>query len=271
MADLPIVGAQLSVLDLTRHRDWLIEKNRDLELPEFCFADVLKAPDAFIGMAKKALDGWKGRLSVHGPFSGFELDVKDKDIRPVVQARLGLTLDACEKLGATQMVIHSPYDHWDHHNLDNGPKDREKRITAILDTLAPVLKRAEDQGVELVLENIQDVNPEDRKAVIEAADTQALRLSVDTGHANWAHTMCGAPAVDRYISSAGDLLAHVHLQDTDGYADRHWVLGEGTIPFAPIFAQLARIHSNPRLIVEINEFARVPECVAYLERLGLAQ
>ncbi|KMW59045.1 hypothetical protein AIOL_004026 [Candidatus Rhodobacter oscarellae] len=25
----------------------------------------------------------------------------------------------------------------------------------------------------------------------------------------------------------------MHLRDTDGYADRHWVLGEGNIPCTP--------------------------------------
>ena len=30
MSDLPVIGAQLSVLDLDRHRDWLFEKNRDV-------------------------------------------------------------------------------------------------------------------------------------------------------------------------------------------------------------------------------------------------
>ena len=94
---------------------------------------------------------------------------------------------------------------------------------------------------------------------------------MDTGHAYWAHVTCGAPPVDRFISMAGDLLTHVHLQDADGYADRHWVLGEGTIPFAPIFSALKGLKSNPRLIVEINEFGRVPESVAHLETLGLAQ
>lgn len=271
MTDLPIIGAQLSVLDLTRHRDWLFEKNRDLELPEFCFADVLNAPGPFIDMAKKMLDGWQGRLSIHGPFSGFELDVKDKEIRPLVQARLNQALDVCEKLGATQMVIHSPYNHWDFHNLDNGPKDRDKQLTAILDTLAPLIKRAEGQGVEMVLENIQDIDPGDRAAVVAAADSPALKLSVDTGHAHWAHTICGAPPADRFVSLAGENLAHVHLQDTDGYADRHWALGEGNIRFAPIFAALKGLHSKPRLIVEINEYGRVPECVAHLKALGLGQ
>ena len=271
MPDLPVVGAQLTVLDLPKHRDWLIEKNRDLELPEFCMADILAAPDPFIDMAKKALDGWSGRLGIHGPFAGFELDVKDKEIRPVVQARIDRALDVCEKLGATQMVLHSPYDGWDAHNLDNKPNDRAKRIAAIAETLAPAVKRAEGMGVELVLENIKDVDPAHRAAVVAAVDSAALRLSVDTGHAYWAHMSAGAPPVDRFISAAGDLLAHVHLQDADGYADRHWVLGEGTIPFAPIFSALGRLGSNPRLIVEINDFSRVRDSVAHLEALGLGQ
>ena len=271
MTDTPIIGAQLTVLDLPKHRDWLFEKNRDLELPEFCMADILAAPDPFIDMAQKALDGWTGRLGIHGPFSGFELDVKDKEIRAVVQKRVDQALDVCGKLGATQMVLHSPYDSWDQANLDNRPNDRAKRIDAVLDTLAPGLERAEALGVEMVLENIKDTDPGDRAAVVVAADSPALKLSVDVGHAYWAHVSCGAPPVDRFISAAGDRLTHVHLQDADGYADRHWVLGEGTIPFAPIFMSLGQFSSNPRLIVEINDFSRVPEAAAYLEQMGLAE
>ncbi len=270
MADLPIIGAQLSVLDLDRHRDWLFEKDRDLELPEFCMADILRSPEPFIDMAKQKLDGWDGRLGIHGPFSGFELDVRDREIRSVVQARLDQALGVCEALGATQMVLHSPFDHWDHHNLDNGPRDRERRVGAVLETLEPAIARAEDAGVELVLENIQDIDPGLRRAVVEQADSPALRLSVDTGHAHWAHTVCGAPPADRFISGAGALLAHVHLQDTDGYADRHWPLGCGNIGWHAVFAALSGVKGNPRLIVEINDFDRVAESVAHLERLGLA-
>ncbi|HHS93822.1 MAG TPA: sugar phosphate isomerase/epimerase, partial [Rhodobacterales bacterium] len=246
MTQTPIIGAQLTVLDLPRHRDWLFEKNRDLELPEFCMADILASPDPFIDMAKKTLDGWAGRLGIHGPFSGFELDTRDKDVRAVVQKRLDQALDAAGKLGASQMVLHSPYDPWDGHNLDNKPNDRAKRVSAMLETLAPALKRAEDQGVEIVLENIKDVDPAHRAAVVAEADSPALKLSVDVGHAFWAHISAGAPPVDRFISAAGEALAHIHLQDADGYADRHWCLGEGTIPFAPIFAALGGLASNPR-------------------------
>lgn len=271
MTDLPVIGAQLSVLDLDRHRDWLFEKNRDLELPEFCMADILASPDVCVGMARKKLDGWTGRLGIHGPFSGFALDVRDREMRAVVQKRLDQALDACAALGAVQMVIHSPFDLWDAHNLGNTPKDRQKRTVAILDTLKPALERAENLGVVMVLENIKDVDPAERALVIDAADSPALRLSVDTGHANWAHRMAGAPPPDRFITAAGERLAHVHLQDTDGYADRHWVPGEGNIRWPAIFSALQETRSNPHLIVEINEFGRVPDAVAHFEALGLGQ
>ncbi|SEO33456.1 Sugar phosphate isomerase/epimerase [Salinihabitans flavidus] len=271
MSELPIVGAQLSVLDLDRHRDWLFEKDRDLELPEFCMADILASPDACIDMARSRLDGWQGRLGIHGPFSGFELDVKDKEIRAVVQKRLDQALDVCGRLGAQQMVIHSPFDHWDHHNLDNSTRSRTTRVSACLDTLKPALARAEDMGVTMVLENIQDCDPEVRAAVVRAADCPALRLSVDVGHAHWAHVICGAPPADRYIQAAGEALGHVHLQDSDGYADRHWPLGRGNIQWFAMFEALKGIKSEPHLIVEINDFSQVAESVAHLERLGLAQ
>ncbi len=271
MPDLPVIGAQLSVLDLNRHRDWLIEKNRDLELPEFSFADILNNPDPFIDIAKGLLDGWQGRLGIHGPFMGFELDVKDEDIRSIVQTRLDQALDVCEALNANQMVIHSPYDPWEHHNLDNAPRDRERKVAAILTTIGPALKRAQDQGVVMVLENIKDLDPGERGAVVAAADTPALKLSVDTGHAHWAHRSCGAPPVTDFIEAAGVDLAHVHLQGADGLADRHWPLYEGDTDWHAVFASLARVKSSPRLIVEINDFSCIQESVAHLAALGLAQ
>ena len=271
MLSLPVIGAQLSVLDLDRHRDWLFEKHRDLELPEFCMADVLRNPDAFIGMAKQKLNGWRGRLGIHGPFSGFELDCKDSDIRAVIQQRLDQALDVCERLGAVQMVIHSPYDGWDQSNLDTAPKNRERRVDAILRVLQPALQRAENIGVTMVMENIKDLSPKDRADVVEAADSSALRLSVDVGHAHWAHHVCGAPSAAEFIAQGGVSLAHVHLQDTDGLADRHWVLGEGNIPFNDIFTALAAHGTNPHLIIEINDFSRVQEACSHLQALGLAQ
>ncbi|TIW76161.1 MAG: sugar phosphate isomerase/epimerase, partial [Mesorhizobium sp.] len=78
------------------------------------------------------------------------------------------------------------------------------------------------------------------------------------------HGSTGAPPVDYFVRAAGNRLQHVHLQDADGYADRHWSLGEGTIQWRSVFAALARLESNPRLIIEIRDKSRIPASAAYI-------
>ncbi len=270
MTGLPVIGAQMTVLDIDRHRNWLFDHDRDLELAEFTMLDVLEKPELFIEMAHQKLDGWNGRLSIHGPFSGFSLDTRDKDVRVVVQRRLSQALDVCARLGANQMVLHSPFDRWDADNQDNRPGAHAAHTEAIVESLAPALLRAEALGVELVLENIRDTDPAHRAAVVAVADTRALRLSVDVGHAFWAETVHDAPDVAQWVHAAGADLAHVHLQDSDGQADRHWIPGDGTLPFDAVFSALAETGAAPRLIVEIKNYDRIAEGAAHFASRGLA-
>ncbi len=68
---------------------------------------------------------------------------------------------------------------------------------------------------------------------MESFGSTAIRISIDTGHAEYARGANGAPPVDYFVKSAGELLNYIHLQDADGYADRHWVTGEGTLRSVP--------------------------------------
>ena len=137
-------------------------------------------------------------------------------------------------------------------------------------TLDAVVKRAEDQGVVLVIENIEDKNPAERVALAKSFNSEALRVSIDTGHAQYAHGSTGAPPVDYYVSAAGNMLAHVHVQDADGYADRHWLPGEGTIRWAAVFRALGKLTSDPRLVIEVKDIAGIQRGAAWLEAQGLA-
>jgi sugar phosphate isomerase/epimerase len=51
--------------------------------------------------------------------------------------------------------------------------------------------------------------------------------------------------VDYYVAAAGEVLARVHLQDTDGFADRHRAPSERNIRWAAVFRALGRLNSNP--------------------------
>jgi len=217
------------------------------------------------------LEGMEGRIGMHGPFRGFPLDTEDPEVRAVVHRRLEQGLDACGWLGATQMVIHSPVKAWYHENLENLEDGWDRFLQRVDLALRPAIGRAENMGVELVMENIEDRDPLARVRLVESFSTPALKVSIDTGHAAYAHGIGNAPAVDRYVRAAGDHLRHVHVQDTDHFADRHWAVGDGSLPWMSIFSEIGKLTSNPRLIIEIKDKTAVQRSAAWLAERGLAQ
>lgn len=272
MNALPILGAAMNLQDLETHREWLLEKQRDLELQDFVDAKVLSGDwRILVERARRLLDGHTGRLGVHGPFWGFVINSADPDIRAVVAKRIDQALDVSEALGATHMVIHSPYTTWSYNNIDNFPGERERIIDYTHQTIGGAVKRAADLGLTFVIENCEDVDPHIRGTLVDSFNSPAVAISIDTGHAHCAHGCHHAPPVDYFVQAAGNRLAHVHLQDVDGYADRHWSLGEGTISWHSVFAALSKLESNPRLIIELRDKSKIRTSAAYLSSLGLAQ
>lgn len=272
MTDLPILGAALELASLEQHRDLMLELPRDLELQDFVHVELLTTDlDGVVGKARRLLDGHEGRRGIHGPFLGFTMDSPDPEIREVVKKRLMQGLLACEGIGGTHMVVHSPYTTWDANNLEHHDKARERKIEYCHLTMADAVRRAEDIGCTLVIENIEDKDPRDRLILADSFNSDAVAVSLDTGHAHYAHGSTGAPPVDYFVKLAGNRLQHVHLQDADGHADRHWTLGEGTIRWHSVFAALAQLTSSPRLIIELDDPAGIPQSIANMKALGLAQ
>lgn len=272
LGDIPVVGAALPTSALPTYRDWLLEKQRDLELQSMHSATVLNGDwQSEVSEAKKHLDGYSGRLGIHGPFWGFSIQSPDPDVQAIVTKRMMQGLDVCEALNASQMVIHSPVTTWDYNNFGNQQGALQRVIETVHSCLKDVVKRAENQGVELVMENIEDIDPNDRLLIVSSFDSDAIQLSLDTGHAHYAHVSNGAPPVDYFVSAAGNALRHVHLQDADGYADRHWALGEGTVNWFAVFRAIGRLESKPRLVFELRDPSGIPSSIAHLESAGLAQ
>ncbi|MGV3553356.1 sugar phosphate isomerase/epimerase family protein [Rhizobium sp.] len=271
MTDLPIIGAALALGDLPAHRDWLFEKQRDLELLDFFGLDPFDTDmRPLIEQARAALSGYTGRLGIHGPWA-FQLDCYDAEIRLVIKRRLKDALKVCEAIGATQMVVHSPYMFWHHTNLGKTEGEGAALVERVHLCLAEAVKFAEEIGCTIVIENIEDTDPNLRVALADSFGSPSVAVSLDTGHAHFMHARADAPAVDYFVRTAGNRLEHLHLQDVDGYADRHWPIGEGTIAWPALFRALRKLDTNPRLILEIHDKSRIAASVAYLSALGLAQ
>ncbi|MEX1661198.1 sugar phosphate isomerase/epimerase family protein [Thioclava sp. 15-R06ZXC-3] len=270
--DLPLLGAALSLDMLAHHQDWILADHRDLELQSFCWPNTPEADFVkMVARAKELLAGYRGRLGLHGPFSGFNIDCTDPAIVEVIRTRMLRTLDICAELGADQMVIHSPYTMWKESDLDANPSKGFMQIERVRYILTPVIAQARDLGVTLVIENVEDLTPRLRVDLAAALDSKIVKVSLDTGHAQFMHRRLGAPPVDVFVNAAGAALQHVHLQDVDGYGDRHWHPGEGSIAWHAVFAALGRLPKMPRLILEVNDEAGLRKGAQYLADQGLAR
>lgn len=270
---LPILGVATSINDLKQIQNWVLEKHRDIEVQDFVFAQQLDEMNEDIILEyKNCLKGHEGNIGIHGPFVNLDVTAVDQEIGKVTTKRLMQGLKVCEKLGATHMVVHSPFSAWLSLNELNMPSIKRDMFNSAQDILGECLKRCEDIGCTMVLENIDDTDPFIRKKLAQSFDSEYFKVSIDTGHAQLSHTNNGAPAVVDFIIAAGDLLGHVHLQDVDGYADRHWHPLEGNIPWAPVFNELSKIDISPRLILEPKDrYEQLPASIKRLEGLNLAQ
>ncbi|KGJ06443.1 Sugar phosphate isomerase/epimerase [Paracoccus halophilus] len=272
MSTLPLLGAAMPLDTFETLRDWMLAEPRDLELQDFITADVLNGDwQPLVDRAARLLDGHAGRLGIHGPFWGLSLANPDPDMRALVTRRMEQGLAVCEALGATQMVIHSPYTTWNYNNFDNIAGARDEVTELVHATLDPVIARAEGASVTMVLENIEDKDPDSRCLLADSFDSPAVAVSLDTGHAHYAHGSTGAPPVDYYVTRAGKRLHHVHLQDADGHADRHWRIGHGNILWPSVFAALAPLGDQPRLILELRDKEAILPSARYLQDMGLAR
>lgn len=270
----PVIGACLTIETAQQLRDWLFDKDRDLEIQDFVFPETLESDwQTIVDQYGTLLNGFNGRVGIHGPFFGLDMAAIDPDISAVVQKRLLQGLSICEALSATHMVVHSPFTTWMNQNFGNMPQFKDRIFEACHNNLAPVVARAEDLGCMLVIENIEDVDPMERVRLAESFGSDQVKVSVDTGHANCSHGSSGAPPVDYFVKAAGKQLEHVHLQDTDGYADRHWLPGEGNIHWPSVFEALKDYCDQPRLVIEVlgKYQTDIPACVAHFEDQGLAQ
>lgn len=277
-ATLPKLGAALRTRDLEGNnelRAFLFDEVRDIEVQDFINPKTIR--DGWMEAADKAktlLDGHQGRLGIHGPFIGFNIDVEEPEIRAIAQQRLLNGVMATARLAgperAPHMVVHSPFTTWNWYNLDTSRNRRQEKLESIRATLGPAIERARSEGVAIVIENVEDMAPDDRRDVADAIAPDVLSVSIDTGHAHYAHRATGAPPVDVFIRRAGARLGHIHLQDGDGYADRHWRIGEGDIAWAEVFRAIGDTGVSPRLILEMKRASDILPSATWLREREFA-
>ena len=268
---LPYVGVALKSEALADHLNWIMATQRDLEIQDPTIADFFEGDwRTQATHIRQQLAGYSGRLGIHGPFAGIDIACRDRDIQAVVQRRLIQALDFAEVIGATHMVVHSPFVSFGSAHSAIQPKTLDQSIHVAQHTMHPVLQRAHACGCTIVIETILDQNPVHLRAFVTAFASPLVRHSIDVGHVRITHGRGGA-SITEWIRQNGDLLAHVHLQDNDGSFDAHWAPGYGDINFSAVFAALANHADNPRILLELNNPRHVVPGWQHLVNLGVAR
>jgi len=193
----------------------------------------------------RALAGCNMSLICHLPSFLSTADLSDR----VRKASLDEMLDSLEiatALNPLKVVVHPSYV----MGLGAFVVDQVRRHA--LDSLSTLVKRADELGLCLCLENMFPrtnslVEPEDFAQIMETFPT--LKITLDTGHAN-----IGSKREKRclaFIRRFPDRIDHIHVSDNFGKDDNHLPVGAGIIDFARIIKALKGIGYDGTVTFEV--------------------
>jgi sugar phosphate isomerase/epimerase len=171
MSTLPVVGVALTSHHLSQHLDWILADQRDLEIQDITDPDLLDDDwQARAYAIREMLQAHTGRRGIHGPFYGIDIGCKDRAIQAVVQQRLLQGLEFAQIVGASHMVVHSPFMAFGSPFSAIQPKTLASTIKIANHIMAPVVAKAAEIGCLLVIETIQDQHPQHLRSLITSFD-----------------------------------------------------------------------------------------------------
>jgi sugar phosphate isomerase/epimerase len=183
-------------------------------------------PHALNGERVRMLLDLKGSrgldYSIHAPYADMNPAADDPLMRAAVLKRLEMTLGWASQLEARAVVFH-PGNSTAMERVDPGMAWRLN-----METVRRVLKKAEDRGVQALIENVPEPFPfviksaDDFSRFFDELDTDA-GMVLDVAHANI------RGETPEFIRRFGSRIHHVHVSDNRGDMDTHLPIGEGAI------------------------------------------
>ena len=187
-----------------------------IEIAEYCTAwnmdDEFAQTDALV---REKLDGIGNRV-LHAPFNELFPCAIDRKARALAADRYRQAIELATTYGATKVIIHGGYNPWIYYP----PWYVEQSVVFWKEFLR------EDPGVDIVLENVLETEPQWLLDIVKGVDDSRLKLCLDIGHVN---AYSKIPLMD-WLESWAPYLRHFHIHNNDGTRDQHNALNDGTIP-----------------------------------------
>jgi sugar phosphate isomerase/epimerase len=248
--------------------DQLLQKHLDKILrerinPEIAFnsaiLDGFKEPD--YASTATILREAGHSITFHGPFMDLRPGAIDAKIRRVSLERFRQLFDIASCFRPRSIVFHPSYD--EKYYVSSGRKWLENSI----DTWSQLIPLAEKLDTRIALENVYEADPGYLGLLLDALPPGRFGFCFDTGHFN----AFAASGLEAWIDRLGHRLIEIHLHDNKGALDEHLPVGEGTFPFARLFAILRERKLTPILTVEAHSERNLARTLAGIKTLGILE
>ena len=208
-----------------------------LEIAEYCTAwnmdDEFTATDASVQVK---LDGIERKV-LHAPFNELFPCAIDRKARALAADRYRQAIELAKRYGSTKVIIHGGYNPWIYYPVWYV----EQSILFWKEFLK------EDPGVEIVLENVLETEPQWLLDIVKGVDDPRLKLCLDIGHVN---AYSKIPLMD-WLESWTPYLSHFHVHNNDGSRDQHNELNDGTIPMKEFLIRAEELCPNATFTFEL--------------------
>lgn len=167
-------------------------------------------------------------LTIHAPFMDLSPGAVDSKVRAVTMERFFHVMNIAENLKVKAIVFHSGYEKWKYAlNIDLW-------LEQSLLTWRPLVKKAEEIGAKIAIENIFEDEPENLRLLMEKMGNNSFGICFDSGHFN----LFSKVSLEDWLRCLKPYIFELHLHDNNKTSDQHLPIGEGTFDFGKLFSTM---------------------------------
>lgn len=167
--------------------------------------------------------------NMHAPFIGYNIiwEGDAKDSQPLLDTFIAHVED-CRRFDIPAIVVHT-------NDMDLGPHKMENGLTFF----SKLAEAGEKYGVNIAVENVSRQYL--LRYVLDRIKTPHFGMCYDSSHDYM--LPCGR---GRLLKAYKDRIKALHLSDNDLHEDKHWIPGEGQVPFDELLPEILSI--NPKVL-----------------------
>lgn len=208
-----------------------------IEIAEYCTAwnmdDEFAETDAIV---REKLIGI-GKRVLHAPFNELFPCAIDRKARTLAADRYRQAIAFARQYGAAKVIIHGGYNPWIYYPV--------WYVDQSIVFWKEFLK--EDPGVEIVLENVLETQPQWLLDIVKGVGDERLKLCLDIGHVN-AYSKI---SLMEWLETWAPYLGHFHIHNNDGTQDQHNPLHQGTIPMKALLRRIEELCPDATVTLEL--------------------